>query len=510
MNESEKEAISTEEILSNATEKRNAYLHKRPAPAYDLRLRKKRKKKPTNPDDPDDDNPDDETDDATSDDDDDDDDGTTGSGTKDDDESGEGEDENELKQLGIQSKQPQQEFLKRTQPIQQKNTQKENPKGPEKTERSPWQQMIDFFVHGAKGAQIKNGEISVKPSLVDRLLLGMGFKGFKKDVLLQEQAQTYWSQKARGQKADMRLLNTDLIDKKIKADEQREQQPLRQALREKSLLRKQEETARQRLEQRFAEQVKNENSRMQSAQLLREQTLQNQQATAEKIKRRVAESDSLRVAQNELTARGNTNAFLRNQEQKVSTEILRSDHTKLNETGVKNVQTVSAEQTRQQIQERIRTDNKTNLEAQQIMAQQQAAAQSAVANATVGLTATATAAMTAHAAANLRNMVEQVRQGAPHAPIRPRPHDIEREYQLISQQRGEPRQPFNADAAANKVIHQQGGVEQLSARVNLTRQLGERVENVSNGQQNNATLSQAGQVHQEKTPEEVNQSEGRS
>lgn len=509
MSESETKTISTEEILSGATEKRNTYLHKRPAPAYDLRLRKKRKKKPTDPDDPDDDNPDDETDDTAPDDDDDDDDGTTGSGTKDD-ESGEGEDENELKQLGLQPKQSQQEFLKQIQSIQQKNTQKENPKGPEKTERSPWQQMVDFFVHGVKGAQIKNGDISAKPNLVDRLLLGMGFKGFKKDILLQEQAQMYWSQKARGQKADMRLLNTDFVDKKIKADEKKEQQPLRRALYEKSLLQQQEQITRQRLEQRFAEQIKNENSRMQSVQLSREQVVLNQQLSADKTKRTLAESDSLRVAQNELTAQGHANVFLRGKEQKVPTEIMRSDNTRVDETGAKNVQTVSAEQTKQQMQERIRTDNKTNLEAQQIMAQQQAAAQSATANATLGLSATATAAMAAHAATNLRNMIEQARQGLPHGPIRPRPQDIERDYQHIAQYRSESQKPFNAESIADRIIHQQGGVEQLSARVNQIRPLGERVENVSSGQQNNATLSHAGQVHQEKTPEEVNQSEGRS
>ncbi len=152
-------------------------------------------------------------DDENPDDDDDDDDGETGSGTS----SGE-EDENELIWLKKEEKNTKNQFLK-PENIKPKIPKKEKIKGPEKIDRTPWQQMIDFLVHGAKGAMIKNGDISIKEQIADKLLLGLGFKSFKEDILLQQQAKKYWTQKFSGQKADVSLLNTDKITKKIKNEE---------------------------------------------------------------------------------------------------------------------------------------------------------------------------------------------------------------------------------------------------------------------------------------------------
>ena len=164
-------------------------------------------------DDEDDSEGDDSDDDDENPDDDDDDDGETGSGTS----SGE-EDENELIWLKKEEKNTKNQFLK-PENIKPKIPKKEKIEGPEKTERTPWQQMIDFLVHGAKGAMIKNGDISIKEQIADKLLLGLGFKSFKEDILLQQQAKKYWTQKFSGQKADVSLLNTDKITKKIKNEE---------------------------------------------------------------------------------------------------------------------------------------------------------------------------------------------------------------------------------------------------------------------------------------------------
>ena len=156
---------------------------------------------------------DDSDDDEDPDDDDDDDDGETGGGTS----SGE-EDENELIWLKKKETKTKNPFFK-PENIKPKIPKKEKIQGPEKIERTPWQQMIDFIVHGAKGAMIKNGDISIKEQIADKLLLGLGFKSFKEDILLQQQAKKYWTQKFAGQKADTSLLNTDKIVKKIKKEE---------------------------------------------------------------------------------------------------------------------------------------------------------------------------------------------------------------------------------------------------------------------------------------------------
>ena len=163
--------------------------------------------------DDDDDSEEDDSDDDDEDPDDDDDDGETGSGTS----SGE-EDENELIWLKKEEKNIKNQFLK-PENIKPKIPKKEKIKGPEKIDRTPWQQMIDFLVHGAKGAMIKNGDISIKEQIADKLLLGLGFKSFKEDIMLQQQAKKYWTQKFSGQKADISLLNTDKITKKIKKEE---------------------------------------------------------------------------------------------------------------------------------------------------------------------------------------------------------------------------------------------------------------------------------------------------
>lgn len=173
----------------------------------------KKRKKNFNPDDPED--PDDTTEDP---DDDDDDDGETGNPTDPDD--GGDEDENELQQ-GEEKKQSntvkQPPHLQQVKPLEKK---KEIPQGPQKIERSPLQQMFDFLMHGVRGAQIKNGEIPLKPSLADSLLAGFGFKSYKKEILVQEQAQQFWLKKFLGRGEDVSLLNTDLADKKLKKQEE--------------------------------------------------------------------------------------------------------------------------------------------------------------------------------------------------------------------------------------------------------------------------------------------------
>ncbi len=183
----------------------------------------------------DDEDPDDDDDDDDGDDDedpDDDDDGETGSGT-----SGE-EDENELIWLTKEETSTKNPFSK-PQNIPSPTPKKEKIQGPEKVERTPWQQMIDFIVHGAKGAMIKNGDISIKEQITDKLLLGLGFKSFKEDIMLQQQAKKYWIQRLTGQKTDVSLLNTDKIVKKIKNEEtfqQKKQRSQEQVTEHKNFL----------------------------------------------------------------------------------------------------------------------------------------------------------------------------------------------------------------------------------------------------------------------------------
>lgn len=176
-------------------------------------IKKKKKKKPgsTDPEDPEDPEASTPPEDP-----DDDDDGETDPADSDDDGT---EDENELTQSEEKKqtsfKQP--FHLQKSKPIENK---KEHPKDPQKIERSPLQQMFDFLLHGVKGAQIKNGELPLKASIADSLLAGFGFKSYKKEILIQEQAQKFWLKKIFGRGEDTSLLNTDLADKKLKKQEE--------------------------------------------------------------------------------------------------------------------------------------------------------------------------------------------------------------------------------------------------------------------------------------------------
>lgn len=239
------------ETLAQSTRKKRM---ERPRMAFDPYM-KKRKHKIKNSDEP-------ETDDLLDEedpDDDDDDDGTTGTGTvSDDDEtSGGDEDENELQQLDTPIKPIHDNPFEKNQKPTPKKEMKEQPKGPEKTQRSPWQQFIDFLVHGAHGAMIKNGDVSTKPSVISNILAGLGFKSFKKDVLLQEQAKKFWEQKSGGKTVDMRLLNTDKIDKKLRKEEQVERRPF--LLAQKEQRHKDTVQLQKDLAQRIHDQIRSQN-----------------------------------------------------------------------------------------------------------------------------------------------------------------------------------------------------------------------------------------------------------
>lgn len=156
-------------------------------PFYKSSDKKKKKKKkpfPTDPDDP-------ETDDFDEEDDDDDD--TETSSTSDD-----GEDENELKQEEKKQettfKDP---FLIAKQ--MQNGPLKQQPNNPEKRQRSPLQKFFDVLLYGVEGAKLRNGDLQVKNSMFDELLLGLGFKAYLKDVLLNNQLIKHLKQKANNQ-----------------------------------------------------------------------------------------------------------------------------------------------------------------------------------------------------------------------------------------------------------------------------------------------------------------------
>lgn len=157
-------------------------------------------KKPTDTD-PDDETDPEEDDEGTQDEDDDDDGDDSTSGSTD------PVDENEL----IQVQQKQETSLKAPINLAPKETSKikpKEPKDPEKTDRSPFQQMVDFFMHGITGSKIKNGDLSIKARIADELLAGLGFRAVQKDVMVQRQAKRFWLNKLIG-KEDLSLLNTD-------------------------------------------------------------------------------------------------------------------------------------------------------------------------------------------------------------------------------------------------------------------------------------------------------------
>ncbi len=354
--ETESVPVDATAVLSEAVEKPTVRKLKRPQPINrEIPKRRKKRKNPNNPNAEDEweyvedeENPDDEEDDETSDDedDDDDDDGTTGSGDDDDDDDDGGEeDENELQQSNEPKKQQQPDInlmaKKKVDP--NKNKIKEQPQGPEKTERSPWQQMIDYLVHGAKGAMIKNGDLPTKVSLVDNIFAGLGFKGFKRDVLLQEQAKKFWQQKASGEQVDLRLLNTELVDKKIRTEERREQKPRIMNEHQQQFSRRENEV----LQRNLTEQV-----------LLQQQTEKVQQQIRQldefvKTARQQAEmkENATRVAQNELT---NKNPGKKQIEQTV--ELIKPANEKTNQADGKDTRTVATEQ---ELQKQIKLEQQT-------------------------------------------------------------------------------------------------------------------------------------------------------
>ncbi len=156
-------------------------------PVYETSGKKKKKKKkpfPTDPDDP-------ESDDDFDEDDDDDDTETSG-------ETGDGEDENELKQ-----EEKKQETTFKDPFLITKQTQnealKQQPHNPEKRQRSPLQKFFDVLLYGVEGAKLRDGDLQAKNSMFDELLLGLGFKAYLKDVLLNNQLIKHLKQKANNQ-----------------------------------------------------------------------------------------------------------------------------------------------------------------------------------------------------------------------------------------------------------------------------------------------------------------------
>ena len=157
-------------------------------PFYAERKKKKRKKKkpfPTDPDDP-------ETDEDFDEEDDDDDDSDTSWDTDD------AEDENELVQEVVKPRTIQQDpFLQM--PVRPENVDlKRQADNPNKKQRSPLQKFFDVLLYGIQGAKLRNGDLSVKNSMFDELLLGLGFKAYLKDVILNNQLIKYFKQKSKG------------------------------------------------------------------------------------------------------------------------------------------------------------------------------------------------------------------------------------------------------------------------------------------------------------------------
>ncbi len=179
-------------------------------PFYAVRKKKKRKKKkpfPTDPDDP-------ETDEDFEEDDDDDDDDTETSGDTED-----AEDENELIQEVVKPITVQKDpFLKVPQQPENMDL-KRQVDNPNKKQRSPLQKFFDVLIYGIQGAKLRNGDLSVKNSMFDELLLGLGFKAYLKDVLLNNQLVKYFKQKTKG-KDDMSFLQRmfKVLKKRINKD----------------------------------------------------------------------------------------------------------------------------------------------------------------------------------------------------------------------------------------------------------------------------------------------------
>ena len=366
---------TSENIELNETidEEKIAHSHPKNRPSKITRELKKAEeeehsssKKPTeDPEDPDDDE---DPIGETVDDDDDDDDETDS-----DDDGGE-EDENELKQLE-QQKQRETQPLITLDPLSKltneeaKKALKEKPKGPTKIDRSPFQQFLDFFMHGVKGAQIKNGEISKKPRIIDQILLGLGFKSFKRDILIHEQANKYWNRIALGLRKDKSLLNTDKVDKKIRREERLEKMPIQKALAEQKKRQQEEhivqtmqrqrdtETLQRNLADRIIEQRRTENIRQQLAALQEKETTN---ATHSK-------ENATRVAQNELTQKNSA----QKKETAKEAEIITTAGTTNKETGEKSIQKQAIEEKEKRITETRKQEQSVLRQSDDVMHLQQ-------------------------------------------------------------------------------------------------------------------------------------------
>lgn len=207
------ETPSLQKISNSSRKKKSNFSKKRNTNKTDELDNDDEENEETDPEDPDDGDDNGETDPEDPDDDDD---GETDPEDPDDD----AEDENELKQ-GEEKKQIKTPFKLPFHFEYNKSPEnkKIHPQDPQKVKRSPFQQILDALFHGVKGAQIKNGELPLKTSIADSLLAGLGFKSYKKDILIQEQAQKFWSKKLSGHGEDASLLNIDLADKKLKKQE---------------------------------------------------------------------------------------------------------------------------------------------------------------------------------------------------------------------------------------------------------------------------------------------------
>ena len=313
---------TTEQSSAHVFEKPKNVMKHRPAPAYDVHKKNSSDEDESDEEtneteeEDDDDTTDDESDvdpvddeeDGTEDeeeDDDDDDDDETGT-------DGGEEDENEFvydanKPLPQQKLDPN---LLRIKQDEDKNKKKKvTPHGPEKVDRSPWQQMVDFLVHGAKEAMIKNGDMPIKPRLSDKILLGLGLKSIKEDILLAEGAEKFWKLKGKGEKASMRLINTDRISKKVKKEENRLNKPRK--LEEKRLTEQRryknqiERIMKERRDQKISLQTEKQNELTRTVREATQKTLANNkqiQAQAEKQIQIQAQQQTQIAAQSQIKA----------------------------------------------------------------------------------------------------------------------------------------------------------------------------------------------------------------
>lgn len=353
----DEEELETETLTPETTQKSVATTETdNEAPLHKKKRHKKKRLNPDDPDDPDDDDDDDDDDDGEGG-------GTSGSDDDESDDEGGEEDENELQQTNIKPQLLPQNIFEKQKENPQKNKTKEVPQGPEKTERSPWQQMVDFFVHGLKGAMIKNGNISTKKSIINHIMLGLGFKSFKKDILLQKQAQKYWDQKLTGKKVDLRLLNTDLIDKKISQFEEKEKSAKKQ--QESELLIQKTIGLKQEQKNTFDPLKKNQNSEKAVLEKKEESSVKIQSAT-------VKTQDSAFIGKQP----DKNNATTRIQETSISQK---ADNTKKQTDLLLHAQTMAQVNTQTTIQNQNRQEGIAHLQAaqtgkdtQQMMAQQKA------------------------------------------------------------------------------------------------------------------------------------------